>query len=233
MNNIQIFYDGVDLEFISKNENNLIKGITTNPTLMNKGGIKDYEDFSKMLIEAFPNGPLSLEVFSDEFGEMREQALKINSWGNNVYIKIPITNSKGDSSKDLIKDLIDEGVKMNVTAVFTLEQFKYISECFENTENNIISVFCGRIADSGINPEIVAKSFVDFKNKESLNVNILWATAKKIYNLIQAANAGCEIITLDKTLIDKIKNIGKDLNSFSLETVKMFYEDAISAGYKI
>ena len=126
MNNIQIFYDGVDLEFISKNKNNLIKGITTNPTLMNKGGIKDYEGFSKMLIEAFPNGPLSLEVFSDEFGEMREQALKINSWSN-VYIKIPITNSKGASSKDLIKDLVDEGVKINVTAVFTLDQFKYIS----------------------------------------------------------------------------------------------------------
>ena len=164
---------------------------------------------------------------------MREQALKINSWGSNVYIKIPITNSKGDSSKDLIKDLIDEGVKINVTAVFTLEQFKFISECFENTENNIISVFCGRIADSGINPEIIAKSFVDFKNKETLNVDILWASAREIYNLIQAVNAGCEIITLDKTLIDKIKNIGKDLDIFSLETVKMFHDDSISAGYKI
>ena len=233
LHDIKIFYDGVDLEFIAENNNNLIKGITTNPTLMKKGGIRNYEDFSKKLIEAFPAGPISLEVFSDEFEEMKSQALQINSWGDNVYIKIPITNSKGESSKNLIKYLISEGVNLNVTAVFTLEQFKYISECFENTESNIISIFCGRIADSGINPEITAKSFIDFKTKESLNVDVLWASARELYNLVQAINTRCEIITLDKNLINKIENIGKDLEVFSLETVKMFYEDAITAGYNL
>lgn len=233
LDDIKIFYDGVDLDFIAKDKNNLIKGITTNPTLMKKGGIKNYEDFSKKLIEAFPTGPISLEVFSDEFEAMKAQALQINSWGDNVYVKIPITNSKGKSSKSLIKYLISEGVKLNVTAVFTLEQFKYISECFENTEANIISIFCGRIADSGKNPEITAKSFIDFKTKESLNVDVLWASAREIYNLVQAIKTGCEIITLDKNLINKIENIGKDLETFSLETVKLFYEDAISAGYSL
>lgn len=233
LDKIKIFYDGVDLDFISENNNNLIKGITTNPTLMLKGGIKNYENFSKKLIDSFPKGPISLEVFSDEFNEMKSQALKINSWGDNVYIKIPITNSKGESSKNLIKFLISEGVKLNITAVFTLDQFKHISECFENTEKNIISIFCGRIADSGINPETTAKSFIDFKNKESIKVDVLWASAREIYNLIQAINTRCEIITLDKNLINKIDNIGKDLETFSLETVNMFYEDASNAGYSL
>lgn len=233
MHNIKIFYDGVDLDFISKNKSKIIDGVTTNPTLMKKAGIENFESYSRNLIEILPDKPISLEVFSDEINEMKDQALKINSWGENLFVKIPITNSEGESTKNLISELLKEGVKLNITAIFTLEQIIHIAECFEETSNNILSVFCGRIADTGVDPEMILKEIVDFKNKNALTVDLLWASAREVYNLKQAENSKCQIITLSQDLIEKIEKFGKDLNEYSIDTVKMFKNDAEDVGYTI
>ncbi len=233
MHNIKIFYDGVDLDFISKNKSKIIDGVTTNPTLMKKAGIENFESYSRNLIEILPDKPISLEVFSDEVNEMKDQALKINSWGENLFVKIPITNSEGESTKNLISELLKEGVKLNITAIFTLEQIIHIAECFEETSNNILSVFCGRIADTGVDPEMILKEIVDFKNKNALTVDLLWASAREVYNLKQAENSKCQIITLSQDLIEKIEKFGKDLNEYSIDTVKMFKNDAEDVGYTI
>ena len=233
MHNIKIFYDGVDLDFISKNKSKIIDGVTTNPTLMKKAGIENFESYSRNLIEILPDKPISLEVFSDEINEMKDQALKINSWGENLFVKIPITNSEGESTKNLISELLKDGVKLNITAIFTLEQIIHIAECFEETSNNILSVFCGRIADTGVDPEMILKEIVDFKNKNALTVDLLWASAREVYNLKQAENSKCQIITLSQDLIEKIEKFGKDLNEYSIDTVKMFKNDAEDVGYTI
>tara|TARA_A100001015_G_scaffold299892_1_gene384554 strand:- start:2420 stop:3121 length:702 start_codon:yes stop_codon:yes gene_type:complete len=233
MHNIKIFYDGVDLDFISKNRSKIIDGVTTNPTLMKKAGIENFESYSRNLIEILPDKPISLEVFSDEINEMKDQALKINSWGENLFVKIPITNSEGESTKNLISELLKDGVKLNITAIFTLEQIIHIAECFEETSNNILSVFCGRIADTGVDPEMILKEIVDFKNKNALTVDLLWASAREVYNLKQAENSKCQIITLSQDLIEKIEKFGKDLNEYSIDTVKMFKNDAEDVGYTI
>ncbi len=233
MHNIKIFYDGVDLDFISKNRSKIIDGVTTNPTLMKKAGIENFESYSRNLIEILPDKPISLEVFSDEINEMKDQALKINSWGENLFVKIPITNYEGESTKNLISELLKDGVKLNITAIFTLEQIIHIAECFEETSNNILSVFCGRIADTGVDPEMILKEIVDFKNKNALTVDLLWASAREVYNLKQAENSKCQIITLSQDLIEKIEKFGKDLNEYSIDTVKMFKNDAEDVGYTI
>ena len=233
MHNIKIFYDGVDLDFISKNRSKIIDGVTTNPTLMKKAGIENFESYSRNLIEILQDKPISLEVFSDEINEMKDQALKINSWGENLFVKIPITNSEGESTKNLISELLKDGVKLNITAIFTLEQIIHIAECFEETSNNILSVFCGRIADTGVDPEMILKEIVDFKNKNALTVDLLWASAREVYNLKQAENSKCQIITLSQDLIEKIEKFGKDLNEYSIDTVKMFKNDAEDVGYTI
>lgn len=233
MHNIKIFYDGVDLDFISKNRSKIIDGVTTNPTLMKKAGIENFESYSRNLIEILPDKPISLEVFSDEINEMKDQALKINSWGENLFVKIPITNSEGESTKNLVSELLKDGVKLNITAIFTLQQIIHIAECFEETSNNILSVFCGRIADTGVDPEMILKEIVDFKNKNALTVDLLWASAREVYNLKQAENSKCQIITLSQDLIEKIEKFGKDLNEYSIDTVKMFKNDAEDVGYTI
>ena len=200
---------------------------------MKKAGIENFESYSRNLIEILPDKPISLEVFSDEINEMKDQALKINSWGENLFVKIPITNSEGESTKNLISELLKDGVKLNITAIFTLEQIIHIAECFEETSNNILSVFCGRIADTGVDPEMILKEIVDFKNKNALTVDLLWASAREVYNLKQAENSKCQIITLSQDLIEKIEKFGKDLNEYSIDTVKMFKNDAEDVGYTI
>jgi transaldolase len=232
MFDIKIFYDGVNLEFIKQNHH-LIDGVTTNPTLMKKAGIESFEIFSKNLIEISPDKPLSLEVFSDDLIEMKKQALKINSWGDNLYIKIPITNSEGISTKDLIKDLLADGVKLNITAIFTLEQVEEVSDCFVNYPENILSIFCGRIADTGVNPIDKVISISKYLQESNISTNLLWASARQAYNVVEAIESNCQIITLGEDLINKLSNFNKDLTEFSLDTVKMFKNDAETAGYKI
>ena len=232
MKKIKIFYDGVDLDFIKKNKDSL-DGVTTNPTLMNSYGIKSYIDFSRELIDIVPEKPVSLEIFADEHEEMKTQALKISSWGENIYVKIPITNSLGESTKQLIQDLIEQNVKLNITAIFTLNQVEEISDVFKNSENNILSIFCGRIADAGENPIKIINDTKKYIDSQGLKIDLLWASAREAYNIIEATESGCDIITLNENLINKMGLFGKDLTAFSLETVKMFKSDAESAGYKI
>lgn len=233
MEKIKIFYDGADLNYITSNREKYIDGVTTNPSIMKKAGITNFEKFSKELIQIIPDKPVSLEVFSDDIDEMKKQALKINEWGENIYVKIPITNSEGLSTKLLIHELLKEGVKLNITAVFTLEQVKNIGECFSEHPKNIISIFCGRIADTGTNPQLILKSINEYKDSNNLPIDILWASAREIYNLKQAQESNCQIITLGEDLISKIKNFDKSLEAFSLETVEMFKNDAVEVGYKI
>lgn len=230
---IKIFADGADkgsiLELYKKP---FIKGFTTNPTLMRKAGVSDYQGFAKEILGIIHDRPISFEVFSDDFAEMERQAKLIASWGNNAYVKIPITNTKGQSSFELIKKLSTEGVKVNCTAILDLEQVKEIAPAFCKTTPGIISVFAGRVADTGRDPMPLmreAKEFLrDFKN-----IELLWASSRELLNIFQAEEVNCDIITVTPDILKKIEKIGKDLKEFSLETVKMFYNDAQEAGYKL
>ena len=233
MEKIKIFYDGVSLDFIKNEGRDLIDGVTTNPTLMKSEGIKNFETFSRNLIQIIPDKAVSLEVFSDDLVEMRDQAIKINSWGSNVYIKIPISNSEGTSTKSLIRELLDEGLKLNVTAIFTLDQVKSISECFDGYDSNILSIFAGRIADTGIDPVNIIKNISNHLSANNLNLDLLWASSREVFNVVQANESGCNIITLNEELVKKLKYFNKNLLVYSLETVKMFKNDAEKAGYKI
>ena len=199
---------------------------------MRKAGIADYEDFARKVLAAIPDRPISLEVFADEKEEMEAQALTIASWGTNVNVKIPVTNTKGEFCGELIRGLCAKGVSVNVTAVFTLEQMRKIAGVLNPEVPAIVSVFAGRIADAGTDPIPLmreAKSILSFLPKAEL----LWASPREILNFIQADEAGCDIITATNDILAKLKNLGKDLDQFSLETVKMFYEDAKAANYRI
>ena len=231
---IDIYADGSSLKEIEGySSNNLIKGFTTNPSLMKMANVTDYASHSKEIIKTVSPKPISLEVFSDDLDEMYNQAKILSSWGSNEQVKIPITNTKNVSCCELIKVLIKEKIQVNVTAVFTLDQVEKALDSLNNSEFSILSIFSGRIADAGIDPEIICKKAVQNRNELSSNVRILWASSREIFNLIQANRVGCDIITLSYELLGKINNLGKDLNRYSLETVMMFYEDAKASGYKL
>ena len=230
---IKLYADGADLnEMIEEYKKGIVGGFTTNPTLMKKAGVKSYEEFAKAALKAIPDLPLSFEVFSDDLHGMEREARKIGSWGNNVYIKIPVTNTKGESTASLIKKLSHEGLKLNVTAILTVDQVKTVAKALSPTTPSIVSVFAGRIADTGVDPMPIMKESVKIL-KSNPKAELLWASTRELLNLIQAESCGCHIITITNDILKKVPLVGKDLNQLSLETVQMFYTDAQSAGYRI
>ena len=230
---IKIFSDGANKkDTLEMNNNPYVKGLTTNPSLMKKAGITDYKSFAKDILSEIKNKPISFEVFSDEFDQMKNQAMEIASWSDNVYVKIPVTNTKKESSADLIKYLSQNGVKLNVTAILTLDQVKNIMNVIDEKIPSIISIFAGRIADTGIDPmPLMVESLKIMKNKPKSE--LLWASSRELLNIIQADSIGCHIITVTKDIINKLKLFNLDLEEYSLDTVKTFYKDAKEANFKL
>ena len=230
---VKIFSDGADKEdMLNMASKTFIRGLTTNPTLMKKAGIKDYETFAKDILSTIKEKPISFEVFSDDFDEMEKQAMKITSWADNVYVKIPVTNTKKESSKELIKRLVEKKVKLNITAIMTLDQVKTVLSVLDNKVPSIISVFAGRIADTGKDPISLMKECLT-EMKINPKSELLWASPRELLNIIQADQIGCHIITATKDITKKLKLANYDLEDYSLDTVKMFYKDAVDAGFKI
>ncbi|MEP6988010.1 MAG: transaldolase [Chloroflexota bacterium] len=230
---IKIFADGADLASITKlAQNPLIKGFTTNPTLMRKAGISDYTGFAQAVLRLITDRPISFEVFSDEFEDMERQALIINSWAENVYVKIPITNTRAESAVPLIHKLSQQGLKLNITAMTTLDQVKAVGEAVRGGAPSFISVFAGRIADTGCDPLPMMSESLHIL-KSSPGAELLWASPRELLNIVQADAIGCPIITVTHDLLAKLGTLGKDLEAFSLDTVKMFYQDAQAAGFHI
>jgi transaldolase len=230
---VKIFADGADLAGMRQLAGNpLVKGFTTNPTLMRKAGVTDYEAFARQALKAIPDRPISFEVFSDDFTEMRRQAGRIAGWGDNVYVKIPVTNTLGQSSAPLIRDLAGSGLKLNVTAVFTLRQVWEVTRALAGGPPAIVSVFAGRIADAGVDPVPHMAAALELV-KTAPGVELLWASPREVLNVVQADRVGCHIITATSDVLKKLDQLGKDLAAFSLETVKMFREDGLGAGYQL
>ena len=230
--NLKIFADGADKETIIKlNDDDLISGFTTNPTLMRKSGVKDYKEFASSILKIVKKKPISFEIFADDYENMFRQSKIISSWGDNVNVKIPITNTKGDSSIDLIKQLQDQNININVTAVFTMEQIEALGKVLNSSSYKIVSIFAGRIADTGIDPMPIMKESKKILNKE--NIDVLWASPREVLNIFQAEECQVDIITLTSDMLEKSKNIGRPLKEFSLETVNMFYNDANLSGYNL
>ena len=230
---VKLFADGADKAgILEMYANPKISGFTTNPTLMKSAGIKDYKEFSLDILSHIKDKPISLVVFSDDFKEMETQALEIASWGENIYVKIPITNTKSESSVDLIESLSNKGVKLNVTAIMTTEQVEKVLPALKQGPGGYISVFAGRIADTGENPLEVMIEVVKMLDSNP-KLELIWASPRELYNVIQADDIGCHIITATNDILKKLPTLGKDLNEFSLETVKMFYDDAVEAGFSI
>ena len=235
MKNIKtkIYCDIAELRLVKKfNKKKFIKGFTTNPSLMKNAGAKDYMSYSKKILKICPNKPVSLEVFADDYFNMRQQALKINTWGNNVYVKIPVSNSKGVFMGKLIKELNNLNIKLNITAVYSSKQTERIIKLLNKKSKVIISIFAGRAGDTGKDPIPEFKRSI-FLAKKFKNVEILWASVREPYNFIQAKQLGCHIITVPPTIIKKIENFGKSFDQLTKETVKAFYNDAKSAGFNI
>ena len=230
---VKIFADGADLQSMkAMYANPVIKGFTTNPTLMKSAGVTDYAEFAKNVLTVIPDRPVSFEVFDDEFDQMERQALEIASWGRNVNVKIPVTNTKSEFCGPLLTRLSKRGVQLNVTAVFTLDQVRRITEALSPETPAIISVFAGRIADSGIDPvPLMAEAAIIMKARPK--AELLWASPRELLNVIQAGEVGCGIITVTNDIIKKLSLLGKNQDEYSLETVKMFYDDARKAGFNI
>jgi transaldolase len=230
---IAIFADGADKEAMLKNyKEGFIKGFTTNPTLMAKAGIADYQQFAESVLAVIRDRPISFEVFSDDFQEMEKQAALIGSWGPNVNVKIPITNTKKESSFPLIRRLLDKGLKLNVTAVLTQEQIDGLRAILKPQDDVILSIFAGRIADTGVDPmPMMAKAVKDYASLKGTKV--LWASPREVLNIYQAEACGCHIITATNDLLAKLNLFAKDLSDYSLDTVKMFYNDAQKAGFRL
>jgi transaldolase len=231
--NVKLFADGADLDAIlSLAADRRIGGFTTNPTLMWKAGLTDYKDFAQRLLERITEHPISFEVFADDVDEMRRQARMMASWGSNVYVKIPITTTTGQSMASLVRELSEDGVKVNVTALFTTAQVELITSAVRDGAPSYISVFAGRIADAGVDPVPImaqaVKIMVDAPRSE-----LIWASPREILNLVQADQVGCHVITMTHDLLAKLDVLGKDLEQFSLETVQMFRRDAIAAGFSL
>lgn len=230
---IHIYADGAEISgILEMAKNPMIKGFTTNPTLMRKAGISDYEKFARELLQHISKHPVSLEVFADDFPEMRRQAHLIAGWGKNVNVKIPITNSKGESSLPLVAELVRSGVIVNVTAIMTLRQVEDLSRVLSPTLTSIVSVFAGRIADTGVDP---VPHMVKCKKllSDLPAAQLLWASPRELLNIFQADEIGCDIITVTNDVLAKLKLVGKPLDEYSLETVEMFRRDAVDASYTI
>ncbi len=230
---VKLFADGADLAGMRRlYADPRIKGFTTNPTLMHKDGVTDYETFARQVLEAIPDRPVSFEVFADDFAEMRRQALKIAGWGANVYVKIPVTNTLRQSAAPLVRDLAQAGLKLNVTAVFTLAQVEEMTRALEGGPPAVVSVFAGRVADAGVDPvpHMTAAGRIVHAVP---GVELLWASPREVLNVLQADAADCDIITATADILKKLDLLGKDLREFSLETVKMFHEDGRRAGYRL
>jgi len=231
---VKIFADGADKAgMLQLNANPLIKGMTTNPTLMRKVGITDFEAFARDILQGITEKPLSLEVFSDEFPEMKRQALKINGWAKNVYVKIPITNTRNESSLPLIKELAAQGVKLNVTAILTLDQVKGVAAALNPKVPAVVSVFAGRIADTGVDPVAIMTESKKIL-KDLPQAELLWASVREVLNIFQSNDCGCHIVTVPHDILSKaMKMSGMDLGELSLDTVKMFATDAKAAGFSL
>ena len=231
---IKIFADGADLEgIIDLYRKPHIKGLTTNPTLMRKVGVTDYEAFARSVLEKVTEKPISFEVFSDEFPEMRRQALRMRDWQDNVYVKIPITNTKGASALPLIAELAAEGVKLNVTAILTTAQVKGVAGALRADVPAVVSVFAGRIADTGVDPMPAMRESLTLL-KDLPEAELLWASVREVLNIFQAADCGCHIVTVPHDILAKAGKLGgMDLGELSLDTVRMFFQDAAAAGFHL
>ena len=230
---IKLFADGADKQdMLQMNADPLIQGLTTNPTLMKKAGISDYESFSREILKYITSKPISLEVFSDDIEEMEYQARIISSWAPNVYVKIPITNTKREFTYDIINRLSNDGVKLNITALMTLDQVRGVVSALNSDVESYISVFAGRIADTGIDPAPIMKESLDIM-KINQKSELIWASPRELFNVIEANNIGCHIITATTDILKKLDLLDYNLDEYSLDTVKMFYQDALEAGYKI
>ena len=231
---IKIYSDGADrASMLEMAANPLIKGLTTNPSLMKKAGIKDYRAFSKDILTQIKEKPISFEVFADDFREMHRQGLEINSWGKNVYVKIPITNSKGESSIPLIRELSHQGIKLNVTALYTLKQVIETAAALQGGAPSIASVFAGRIGDTGRDPIPLMQASLEVCTSADANIELLWASTREFLNIVQAEQVGCHIITAPADVVKKISGLNKDLTQVSLETVQLFKSDSDSAGFSL
>lgn len=229
----RIFADGADLDSIlALAADPRIKGFTTNPTLMWKAGLTDYAEFAKRLLERITDHPISFEVFADEADEIRRQARVIDSWGENVYVKIPVTTTKGESMAPLVRELSESGVKVNVTALFTTAQVELITAAVKDGARSFISVFAGRIADAGVDPVPIMARSVEIM-VQAPRSELIWASPREILNLVQAHQVRCHIITITNELLEKLDCLGKDLDQYSLETVQMFHGDAAAAGFTL
>ena len=229
----KIFCDTAELNIIRKfNKKNIVKGFTTNPSLMRKAGAKNYESYSKKILRICNNKPVSLEVFADEYKEMKKQALQINTWGKNVYVKVPVTNSKGLFMKRIIKELNSEKIKINITAIYSAKQTAKIIKLIDKKTKVIISIFAGRAGDTGKDPVPEFKKSIEIAKKFK-NVEILWASVREPYNYLQAKQLGCHIITIPPTTIEKIEKFGKTFEQLTKETVKAFLIDSKKSNFKI
>jgi transaldolase len=231
---VKIFADGADKKsMLDLYANPLIQGLTTNPTLMRKAGLTDYEAFAKDILQTVKDKPISFEVFSDEFPEMKRQALKIAAWQKNVYVKIPITNTRSESSLPLIRELGQLGVQLNVTAILTLDQVRGVAEALNPNVASVVSVFAGRIADTGVDPEPLMRESLTLLRGQP-KAELLWASVREVLNIWHAESTGCQIVTVPHDILNKaLKMAGMDLAALSLDTVKMFAADAQAAGFSV
>ncbi len=230
---IDLYADGADIrEMVAARDSGLVKGFTTNPTLMRKSGISDYETFAREALRAVAGLPISFEVFADEFAEMERQAKRIATWGDGVYVKIPITNTRRESSIDLIRRLSAASVKLNITAILTVNQVRCVVDALHSDVPAIVSVFAGRIADTGRDPIPIMSEAARLVTKKP-KAQLLWASPRELLNIFQADACGCHIITVTADILKKLSMIGKSLDDLSLDTVKMFYSDAAAAGFRL
>jgi transaldolase len=230
---IKVFADGADkTQILQAQANPLIRGFTTNPTLMRAAGVKDYETFAHEMLAVVADKPISFEVFADEFNAMERQAHKIASWADNVYVKIPVTNTRRESSMDLIHRLSHSDVKVNVTAILTLDQVCDATRALAGGAPSVVSVFAGRIADTGIDPVPMMSEAVKIVSLHN-GIELLWASPRELLNIFQANDIGCHIVTATDSVLSKLKTVGKDLHDYSLETVRMFHTDAAHSGYRL
>jgi transaldolase len=230
---IKIFADGADVgSILELLEDPRITGFTTNPTLMRKSGVTEYEAFAREVLSHVTDHPISFEIVADDFDEMERQAKTLGSWGDNVYVKIPITNTRAQSSVPLIDRLTSSGLKLNVTAIMTPDQVEAVAEVLKPEVPSVVSVFAGRVADAGVDPVSVMTEAKRILRSQP-QAELLWASSREVLNIIQAEEAGCDIITLTPDLLKKMAGLGRDLHDVSLDTVKMFFDDAASSGLKI
>lgn len=230
---VKLFADGADKgPMLELYKNPMIQGFTTNPTLMRKAGISDYEAFARDILVSIPDRPISFEVFADDVDSMERQAHRIAAWGSNVYVKIPVTNTKRESTAPLVKRLSHSGVKLNVTAILTLQQVREVAEALTGGAPSNVSVFAGRIADTGVDPVPVMAAAMELI-KHDPNMEMIWASPRELLNVFQADAIGCHIITATPDVLKKLSLVGKDLAQYSLETVQMFYQDATASGFSL